>query len=68
MRYMTAEDRLDAEDARLRDAVVEAALAWRKAHITYSDQCLNEIEHLEDALYVACDALLSFLGQGEEAK
>ena len=68
MRYMTAEDRLDAEDARLRDAVVEAALAWHKGQITYSDQCLNEIEHLEDALYVACDALLSFLGQGEEAK
>jgi len=48
--------------------VIEAALAWHKGQITYSEQCLNEIERLENALYIACDALVAFLGQGEEAK
>ncbi len=43
MRYMTAEDRLDAEDARMRDAVVEAALAWRKVYRRYD----SALEHLE---------------------
>ncbi len=73
MRYMSAEDRLDAEDARLRDAVVEAALAWRKVYRRYDGgergwPIVGDLDDAKDALDSAADALLAFLGQGEAAK
>ncbi len=73
MRYMSAEDRLDAEDARLRDAVVEAALAWRKVYRRYDGgergwPIVGDLDDAKDALDSAADALLAFLEQGEAAK
>lgn len=68
----TKEERLDAQDARLREAVVEAALVWRRHNRQFLDACkagryLQWAEE-DDAKWQpfesALDALLAFLGEG----
>jgi len=72
----------DGEQARLRDVVVEAALAERRAEIVY-EQMMQSVgrygksiwdaetvaacDEATEALQVACDALLAFLGEGKHA-
>ena len=72
VRVLTAEDRLDQEQSRLEAGVIEAALAWRKAHLLYDRQILDtyqmaaymdKMQDINNALYLGIDALQAFLAE-----
>ena len=78
--YLLAEiDRLDAEEARLGAALIEAALAERRAVLAYeqmtrtvwpcqySRETVQPVYAAQKALAVAIDALLAFLEEGNDA-
>ena len=77
VRVLTAEDRMDQQECRLDAEVIEAALAWRRAYVAYERENdldrdarlrhVDEIEKAEDAMSAACDALLAFLGDEQNA-
>lgn len=77
VRVLTAEDRMDQQECRLQADVIDAALAWRKAYVVYGDgdipdtheylAYMTRMQDLEDGLYLACDALLAFLGDEQNA-
>ena len=59
--YMTNEDRLDAEQARLESAVLDASMALYRKRTDASQRQWPEYE----AWRQACAELAAFIGEGE---